>query len=207
MRRLLGSVYCLLAIAFLILRRRRVLEGPQSWDLLFSEADGSSWAFRCKMVWLLAQARRLGDPYRIVRCARALVESEGRLGVERESLIAILDSAVWTNAEGLGALASEELSKRLDVPRGLTESRALLAQWVRTKTLTQLEMDAVDAPECPWTFAWIPHLVRAARFECVGEVPRAVDSYRTAHRLVSSCLPEARQTWEKISYLTRDLAQ
>jgi hypothetical protein len=152
--------------------------------------------------WLLSEALRLRDPYKIARAVRLVGEGLYRGRGGGPIFFTLLEASLWVRDVDAGNAVEEAMSRRaVEVPPRAAEYFAALRSWRENGELPE-STESLDAPS--WSrLPWIFETMRAAWFEQRGAMDEAQGRYRNALKGIPNWLPEARAIYDKLNIWRR----
>ena len=184
-----NSFFCAIYMFLHMVLRRRVLEDIYGIDAgLTRIKKGASWCVscsKCRLIWYLTSAIKLGDPYKIVESNDLL----NGLGLNFESSTNVMgyikESKAWVGGGEPEGGVPEEIS-----------AVHLIQRW-KLRQLTPCDLDALKTT--PADLRWMLEIVRASVLEVHGDYETALQDYRRALKIMPRWLPEAKVVFEKIN--------
>lgn len=142
---------------------------------------------RCRLIWYLTSAIKLGDPYKVVEINDLLIGMGLDFELSPEVSGYLQESKAWVRS---GALLSNTTE--------VSEAVRLIHRW-KLHQLTSSDLDALRVT--PAHLHWMLVIVRASLLETYGDCETAVQDYRRALKIMPRWLPEAKVAYEKINEL------
>jgi len=186
-----NSLFCTITLFLQMTVRGRILEDIHGIEVgLAKVKKQTGWCVRCercKLIWYLTSAIKLGDPYKIVEINDLLTKMD--LNFESSADVGgyIKESKAWIGVERYVVGASEETSAAL-----------LIHKW-KLHQLTPSDLNVLRTSSAH--LRWMLEIVRASVLEMDGDYDTAVQDYRRALKIMPRWLPEAKTTFEKINEL------